>query len=169
MDVDDNQLTVAIGEPWDDPDDEYQVLVDLLVPSAQAGYERALSDWNALDTKILGLLALDAALIAGLAAAHDSIHRAWWLPAVIAAMAAGFFIASLWPRTVDLGANPIDFHKEMREGSPLDAARAMVEHLFSSAERVDERIAEKGNLYWVGLALFSVALVASLPMVVFRP
>src|SRR6266496_3961823 len=40
-----------ITEPWDDADAEREVLVDLIVPAAQAQYEHALQRWSALDAK----------------------------------------------------------------------------------------------------------------------
>lgn len=85
-------LEARLGEHWDDAEGEYQVLSGLLVPAAQARFDRAVSDWDALDTKAMGFLALDAALIAGLVATHESIHELWWLPALGGTVAAAFFI-----------------------------------------------------------------------------
>jgi hypothetical protein len=44
--------------PWNDEQDEYEVLTALILPAAQAEFERSQQDWDALDTKAFGLLAL---------------------------------------------------------------------------------------------------------------
>jgi hypothetical protein len=158
-----------LGEPWRDDDAEYEVLTTLLVPAAQAGFARATQDWNALDTKALGVLALDAAVIAGLVAVHNVIHSLWWLPAAGCAAAGALFVASIWPRTVDLGPDLIDFHDEMRESPRRDVARSLFTHFLLATETVDETVGEKTLIFWVALGVLSVSLVGCLPIVLLRP
>ena len=111
-----------LADPWPDPDAEYRVLTDLLVPAVQGRAERTLQDWDALDTKAMGLITVAAASIAGLAAVHDTINRLWWLPTAGFFVAGGMLVASIWPRTVDLGPDLVDLHDEMRGQDPTVAA-----------------------------------------------
>jgi hypothetical protein len=119
-----------LTERWTDADSEYEVLVNLLIPAAQARLDRTHDDWDAMSSQAHGFLALDAAVIAGLVAAHDLIHRLWWLPTAGLIGAGVLFIASVWPREVALGPDLIDFHDEMREDSTLDALAGCLSALF---------------------------------------
>lgn len=158
-----------ITEPWDDADEEYQTLVDLVVPAAQSQFDHATHGWASLDAKALGFVALVAAVIGGLLAFHESIHRAWWGAAIGFAVAGGCFVGSLWPRNYELGPDLIDFHDEARLATPLDAAREMLEQLASAAESVEERYEDKSRWFRRGLALFAVSVVACIPVLAFRP
>lgn len=158
-----------ITEPWADPDDEYQALVDLVVPAAQSQYDHAVHGWASLDAKAFGFLALVAAVIGGLLTFHESINRAWWGVAVGFTAAGGCFLGSLWPREYELGPDLIDFHDEARLGTPLDAAREMLEQLTSAEESVEEKYADKSRWFTRGLALFAVSVVACIPVLAFRP
>jgi hypothetical protein len=158
-----------LGPPWDDPDAEYEVVTDLLMPAAQARVERAMQDWDVLDTKALGVLAIDAAAIAGLVAVHESIHSLWWI-AVLGFLTAGaIFIGSIWPREVEVGVDLVDFHNEMREANPLHAAREFFTDLSSSADDAEKQMRGKVGLFLFGLAVFAASLVICLPIVLFRP
>ncbi len=64
-----------IAEPWDDAEDEYVVLRDLAVPEARERFYSVMYDWTALDTKALGILAVDAAAIGVLATVHDTVNH----------------------------------------------------------------------------------------------
>jgi hypothetical protein len=97
---DDETLT-----PWRSEEDEYAVLADLLVPAAQQNFHQGLADWDALDTKALGVVGLDAAAIAVLVAAHEAINRFWWIPTIGLFVAGSLLIACVWPRRADLRAN----------------------------------------------------------------
>jgi hypothetical protein len=52
------------------------------VPAAQQRFVVGLQDWDAIDTKALGVLATAVAALAALAAAHHTLNPLWWLPAV---------------------------------------------------------------------------------------
>lgn len=159
------ELTV----PWDDPDREHDVLVTLLLPQAQAAFDFAVHRWASLEAKTFGFLALVAAVIGGLSAAHEVVHEAWWAPAVGCAVAAGFFIRTIWPRDILIGPDVIDFHDEARVLTKLQAARALVESLTDATENIEQGYNDKTRSFQVGLAILSVSLVAALPVVVFGP
>jgi hypothetical protein len=76
--ADEDELPPRLEElaaPWDDP--EYRALADLLVPSAQQRLATGFQDWDAIDTKALGVLATSAAALATLATFHHTINRFW--------------------------------------------------------------------------------------------
>jgi hypothetical protein len=158
-----------LTEPWDDPEAEREVLVDLIVPAAHAQYDQALHRWSALDAKAFGLLALVIAIIGGLAAVHDTVNPAWWAPAAGAAVAGGFFVHTIWQREVILGPDLIDYHDEMRAKDTLEAARLMVVSLSDATEDVDDGYADKAWSFQIGLAILSISLVGCLPILLLRP
>jgi hypothetical protein len=158
-----------LTEPWADPEAERVVLVDLVVPAAQAQYDQALHRWSALDAKAFGLIAVVVAVVGGLAAAHTEIHRAWWAPAAGCAVAGVFFVRTISRRDLFVGPDVIDFHDEMRAKSPLDAARTMVEVITDVTEQVEEGYDDKGWNFEIGLAVLSVSLIGCLPILLFRP
>jgi hypothetical protein len=80
-----------------------QAVLDLLLPRAQARIDGQLHDSDALDSKAFGVLGVAAAAIALLVAAHDDIHRLWWLPAVALGVASLLLLAAVWPRRFDVG------------------------------------------------------------------
>jgi hypothetical protein len=158
-----------LGEPWSSPEDEYEVLTTLVVPAAQANFDRALQDWSALDTKALGVLALVAAIIAGLVGFHDGLNDLWWIPTLGFLLTGILLIASIWPRTADLGPDLIDFHDEMRESTPLEAARAMTSHLYIAAANANDSMIAKGALFWLSLGSLLMSTVGCLPVILLRP
>lgn len=158
-----------IAEPWDDPGDEYIVLADLVVPAAQDSFNGGSADWSALDTKALGILAVVAGAIAVLITVHQDINRLWWTPAILLAIAGILLIAAIWPRDFYFGPDFLDFHYELRNLSPLDAARDLLVELVDATRENDNRLNGKTTLFWCGLGLLLVALLACLPVALVRP
>lgn len=158
-----------LTEPWDDPETERQVLVDLIVPAAHAQFDQALNRWSALDAKAFGLLGVIVAVIGGLAAVHDSVSAAWWAPAAGAAVAGTFFVHTIWQREVIFGPDLIDFHDEMRAEGALQAARLMVVSLSDATESVEEGYVDKAWSFQVGLATLAISLLGCLPVLLIRP
>jgi len=157
-----------LGEPWDDERAEYQVLTDFLVPAQQRRFDRALQDWEAIDTKAFGMLAVVGAVVAGLVAVHKTINPLWWAPAIAALVAAGMMVAA-WPRTLDLGADLVDLHHEMRDQDPLETARTLFNATLEAEGDADAILALKSALFRWSLVVLSLSLLACIPVVLFRP
>ena len=51
-----NDRLEEIAEPWPAPEEEYRALADLIVAAAQQRLVVGLQDWDAIDTKALGVL-----------------------------------------------------------------------------------------------------------------
>lgn len=115
------------------------------------------------------MVALNAAIVAGLVAVHDTINELWWLPAAGAVIAGALMVASVWPRTLDLGADLVDLHDKMREKPRLNAARSMFNAVSQSADRADAILSGKTFLFRLGLVALALSLLGSLPVVLFRP
>ena len=158
-----------ITEPWDDADAEREVLVNLIVPAAQAQYEHALQRWSALDAKAFGPIGLVVAVIGGLAAVHNAVNSAWWMPAVGCVIAGCFFVRTIWQREFIFGPDLLDFHDEMRTQPPLGAARLMLVSLSDATDSVELGYDDKAWNFEVGLAILSISLIGCLPILLFRP
>ncbi len=138
-------------------------------PQLQQRFERTMSDWDALDSKALGLIGVAAAIIGGLAAVHVAISRLWWLPCVVCAIAAVLFAAAMWPRDVDLGPNLVEAHDEMHARPAPASARLMFDGVTSASDANDRTYNRKAIWYQFGIAVLAAAVIGAIPVVVFRP
>ena len=157
-----------LGQPWDDPDAEYAVLTELLVPAAHGRYDQAMQAWNAAETKALGFLAIAAAIVAGLASVHDSLGNLWWLPASGCAVAGALFVGSLWPRIFPKGPDLLELHDAMRAASLLESARTMFGFVMRAAVSAEQIVSSKTRTYYLGLLLLSLSAAGSIPVIVRR-
>ena len=72
-----------------------QAILDVLVVRAQARLDGQLRDADALDSKALGVLGVDAGAIALLVATRDAVGSAWLLPTVLFGLAGILLLGSL--------------------------------------------------------------------------
>ncbi len=158
-----------IGEPWANAEYEYIVLRDLAVPEARERFYSVMNEWTALDTKALGILAVDAAAIGVLATVHSSVNHLWWLPAAGFSVAGALLIGVVWVRGIALGPDLLDFHHKMRNDPPLHAAREMLNDLVTATDENDSTVNGKTSLFWWALASLAVSLIGCLPITLFRP
>jgi hypothetical protein len=158
-----------ISEPWDDPDAEYQVLAEMIIPSAQQRYVTGLQDWDAIDTKALGVLAAAVAALAALAAFHRGINHFWWLPALGLFCSCVLFALVIRPYEFTFAPDLLDLHDQMREEGQLEAARELLDDLTYAADRNDRPLRLKVQLFGYGLVVMAASLVGSLPVLLFRP
>lgn len=106
-------------------DGDEQAILDMLVPRAQARIDGQLLDSDALDTKALGVLGVDAAAVALMVAVGSDLASLWWIPAAALGLAGILLLAAVWPRTFDLGPDTRQFYETMGGGTRLDASRQM--------------------------------------------
>jgi hypothetical protein len=158
-----------IAEPWNDPRAEYEVLSAMLVPAAQQRYVTGLQDWDAIDTKALGVLAAAVAALAALAAFHHGINRLWWLPALGLFCSCVLFVLVIRPYRVTFAPDLLDLHDQMRDEGQLEAARELLDDLTYAADGNEEPLRLKVKLFRYGLVLMAVSLLGSLPIVLLRP
>ena len=63
--------------------DDERAILHMLLPREQSRIDGQLRDSDALDSKALGVLALDAAAIALLVAVRDDLRLLWWIPSLV--------------------------------------------------------------------------------------
>lgn len=158
-----------IAEPWAEPDEEYAALADVIVPAAQQRLAQTFQDWDAIDTKALGVLAAGVAALAALAAFHHTINRFWWIPAIGFLVACGLFAAVVWPVTAEQPPDLLDLHDKMRAEGALGAARELLNDLTKAADVNDQPLNRKMRLFGWGLIALALGVVASFPIVFLRP
>ena len=145
----------------EDPPAE-QAIVDMLIPRAQAHIDAQLRDSDALDSKALGVLGVTAATIALMVAVRDDVHRTWWIPTAALGVAGLLLLASVWPRTFDVGPDPRQFYEAMAARTRLDASRQMLAELLAAIDRNNRRVPDKNRLFKAGFALLIPALLGCL-------
>jgi hypothetical protein len=158
-----------IAEPWDDPQAEYEVLSAMIVPAAQQRYVTGLQDWDAIDTKALGVLAAAVAALAALAAFHQGVNRLWWLPALGLFCSCVLFALVIRPDEVTSAPDLLDLHDQMRDEGRLEAARELLDDLTYAADGNERPLGLKVQLFRYGLVVLAASLAGSLPILLFRP
>jgi hypothetical protein len=158
-----------LGEEWPDADAEYRTISEILLPELQRRFERTMADWDALDSKALGLIAVAAAVIGGLAAAHHSINHLWAIPAGGCAVSGALLVGAVWPRVVDGGPDLIEIHDKMRARGPLESARLMFDALMDANTQNEDVYGGKASWYEAGIALLALSIAATIPALIFRP
>jgi hypothetical protein len=158
-----------IAERWDDPNDEYAVLSQMIVPAAQQRYVSGLQDWDAIDTKALGVLAAPVAALAGLAALHQSINHLWWIPALGLFGSCVLFALVVRPYDVTPVLDLLDLHDRMRDEGRLETARELLDDLTFSADSNERLLILKARLFGYALVVMAVSLVGCLPILLLRP
>jgi hypothetical protein len=153
------------GNPDPVRDDERAIL-HMLLPRAQGRIDGQLRDSDALDSKALGVLALDAAAIALLVAVREALGHLWWIPSLALGLAGVFLLAAVWPRHFDLGPDTRAFYERMRTSTELVALRQMLAELLAAIEENDARTPDKGRLFKVGFALVVIGLLGALAVAV---
>jgi hypothetical protein len=157
-----------IADPWPAPEEEYRALADLIVPAAQQRLVVGLQDWDAIDTKALGVLATAVAL-AALAALHHTLNALWWLPAVGLGIACLLLAAVIWPYDVESAPDLLELHDEMRNDGALRTARELLSDLTAAADGNDSPLDRKITLFGYALIVLGVSLAACLPILIIRP
>jgi hypothetical protein len=166
--AEDNRLE-EIARPWDDPDEEYAVLSEMIVPAALQRYVTGLQDWDAIDTKALGVLAAAVAALAALAAFHTGINHLWWLPAVGLLCSCALFAFVIRPYEATPAPDLLDLHDQMRDQGQLETARELLDDLTFAADRNDNPLGLKLQLFGYGLIALAVSLLGCIPVLLSRP
>ena len=127
-----------------------------------------LQDWDAIDTKALGVLAAAVAALAALAAFHAGINHLWWLPALGLFASSVLFAFVIRPYASTSVPDLLDLHDQMRDEGRLETARELLDDLTFAADTNDGPLAVKVQMFGYGLVVLAVSLVACLPVLLFR-
>jgi hypothetical protein len=90
----------CVPPPSVDESDARQI-VALALDQASRRLQAQPQDADAKDLEIMGLLGADAAVIALLIAADDSLGYRWWIPGVLLFVASILHLRAVFPRQVD--------------------------------------------------------------------
>jgi hypothetical protein len=153
---------VSTGEEPRATEADELALLELLVPRAQGRIDGQLRESDALDGKALGILGADAAAIALLVAVRFELSRAWWIAAAALGASAVALLATVWPRTFDVGPDPRRFYETMAGATRVQSARQMLSELIAAGEHNAAQLPGRRRLFKVGFALLVAGLLASL-------
>jgi hypothetical protein len=134
--------------------------LDLAIDRAADRINGQRSAADALDAKALGALALAAAGIGTLAAVSGSLDY-WWIPATIMGAAAAILGYVVWPRSLDVGPDPGDFHRKWGGGTAIQTRQQMLADLLVSIGANDDQAPRMVRSLKVGSALLTTGLVAA--------
>ena len=126
---------------------EQSEAVRLIVERAQARLDAQLRDNDALDVKSLGLLAVDAAVLAVRIATHDALNNLWAIRAATLVAAGFFFLGAVWRRELDSGPDWREFYEEYAWEPIEDVAGHMLSDLLTAIDWNDAHGRSKGLLY----------------------
>ena len=139
-----------------------QAILDMLIPRAQSRIDAQLRDSDSLDGKALGVLGVTAAGIALMAAVRAAVHELWWLPTAGLGVAGVLLLASVWPRTFDLGPDPRRFYEAMATSTRLVASRQMLSELLAAVDGNDRHLPRKNRLFKAGFGVLVASLLGCL-------
>ncbi len=139
-----------------------QAILDMLIPRAQSRIDAQLRDSDSLDSKALGVLGVTAAAIALMVAVRTAVHDVWWLPTAGLGVAGVLLLASVWPRTFDLGPDPRRFYEAMATSTRLVASRQMLSELLAAVEANDRHLPGKNRLFKAGFGVLVGSLLVAL-------
>ena len=137
-------------------------LLELLVPRAQGRIDGQLRESDALDGKALGVLGADAAAIALLVAVRFDLSRLWWIGAAALGASAVALLATVWPRTFDVGPDARRFYETMAGSTRVEAARQMLSELIAASEHNAVQLPGKRRQFKAGFGLLVAGLLVSL-------
>lgn len=144
-------------------EDEWRIL-EMLVTRTQALVDGQFRDSDAIDSKALGVAAVDAGAIAVLIAARHELSHLWWISAAVLAVAGAILLWAVWPRSFDAGPDPRAFYEQFGGVDRASAGRQMLAELLAARERNDRFQPRKVALFKLGLGLVVLALVGSVPI-----
>ncbi len=134
----------------------------MLIPRAQSRIDAQLRDSDSLDSKALGVLGVTAAAIALMVAVRAAVSELWWLPTGALGIAGVLLLASIWPRTFDLGPEPRRFYEAMAMTTRLAASRQMLSELLAAVDANDRHLPNKNRLFKSGFGVLVAALLGCL-------
>lgn len=146
-----------------------QAILDVLVVRAQARLDGQLRDADALDSKALGVLGVDAAAIALLVATRDAVGSAWLLPTVLFGLAGILLLAVLWPRAFSTGPDARAFYERFGTSSRLTATRQMFSELLAALDRNEGQLPGKNSTFRRGVAVLVIAVLSAVIVTLVGP
>lgn len=138
-------------------------------PRGPTTLRHGLQDWDAIDTKAVGVLAAAIAALAALAAFHRCINHLWWIPAFGLFGACALFALAIRPYDATPAADLLDLHDQMRDEGRLETARELLDDLTFAADRSDRPLGLKAQLFGYGLVVLAASLIGCLPILLLRP
>ena len=142
--------------------DDELALLNMLSARAQARLDGQLLDSDALDTKALGVLAVDAAAVALMVAARNDVAQLWWAPTAALGTAGTVLLVTIWPRKFDVGPDTRTFYEEMTGSMRIHAASQMLSELLVAIDRNDKQILAKHRLFRIAFLVLLVGLLGCL-------
>jgi hypothetical protein len=141
---------------------DQQAILSMLIARAESRIDGQIQGNDSLDTKAMGILGLDAAVIALMVAVHDSVGRFWWIPTAGLGVAAVLLLYVVWLRKYDIGPDVRDFYDRQGGGTALAAKRQMLSELLAAIDSNDARLPRKSSAFKLGFAVFLVSLLGCL-------
>jgi hypothetical protein len=142
-------------------------VTQMVIDRVQDRLDSQFRDNDALDLKALGILAVDAAAVAALVAAHQVLNGFWWIPALGLAAAGLLLTVSIWPQEFDSGPDWREFYETYGGGTAIDVSRQMLAEMLEAIEGNDALAKEtvagfgKSSIFKLGLILFVISLLGS--------
>jgi hypothetical protein len=151
------------------PADQRRVL-DAMLALSHTQILAQVMDEASLDSRTIGLLAFNGALLGGTLAAKTFLGYYWWTPLIVVALATGPCLWSVFKKTSAFGPPALEFYKEFGAQGPLRARTQLLSDLADTFDFNAGRVKWKTWRLRAAVTSLVVGLgVAALLITVVRP
>ena len=143
-------------------------VLELVANQTQARLDQQLSDFDALDTKTLGVLGADAAALGVVIATHSSLNHLWWIPAIPLSAAGLMLTWAVRPRGYDEGPEMEAFFTGFGGSTYQDVALQVLRELFDALKWNKNINTAKAKTFKRAFRIFVVGLIGAFLVGLFR-
>jgi hypothetical protein len=151
------------------PAEQWQVL-DAMLALSQTQILAQVADEASIDSRTIGLLAFNGALLGGTLAAKTLLGYYWWTPLIVVALATCPCLWSAFKKTSAFGPTALEFYEEFGGQGPLKARIQLLSDLDDTFDFNAGRVRWKTWRLRASLATLVVGLGIAAPLIaVVRP
>jgi hypothetical protein len=158
------------SKPMNDVAVEQRQALDAMLAFSQTQILAQVTDEASLDSRTIGLIAFNGALLGGTLAAKTLLGYYWWAPLVVVALATGPCLWSVFKKTSAFGPPALRFYREFGAQGPLTVRTQLLADLDDTFDFNAGRVKWKTLRLRASLATLVIGLgVAALLIAVVRP
>ncbi len=143
--------------------DDPRPTLDAMLALSQTQILAQVMDEASLDSRTVGLLAFNGALLGGTLAAKSLLGHYWWVPLVVVGLATGPCLWSVFEKTSAFGPSALVFYQEFGGTGPLKARTQLLADLDDTFKFNEGRV--KWKTWRLRMSLTTLVIGLSVPAV----